>query len=272
MEKSNKLELGSVQETLLLIVWGRAVETQKEKPLLIDNKAVEIMDSISYDFSSISKNTSKFVQYSWIARAIYFDSKITAFTDLYPEATIVNIGCGLDTTFYRVDNGKIQWLDLDLPDVIALRREYFTESKRNRFIASSVFDTDWYDSIQNKEHVMFLIAGVLYYLDESQVKRLFDDFQTYLPGSEMVFDVVSKFGVKFSNKMIFKKSGMNARHIWGNSNVHELEKWNCGLEVIDNIPAFKYHKHHYPLIDRIFMMVFNTFKLSSLAHVKIHPR
>jgi len=274
MEKANKAELGSVQETLLLIVWGRAVETQKEKPLLIDNKAVEIMNSISYDFTTFFKDSGRLVlkltQHGWISRAIYFDRKIKAFMDLYPEATIINIGCGLDTTFSRVDNGEIQWIDLDLPDVIDIRREYFTETARNRFIAKSVFDTSWYDSIENKDHVMLLIAGVLYYLDESQVKSLFKDLQTYLPRAEVVFDVLSKSYIKFAN-WGFKRWNKSARMIWGNTNVNEIEKWNCGLEVINHISAYKEHKRNYPLIDGLAMSIFQVFKIWTLSHIKIHP-
>ena len=113
MENINGIKLGSVQETLFLPLWGRAIETQKKKPLLIDKKTVSKINSIPYDFTEISKNNSKTVQASWIARSIFFDNKIKTFIEANPEATIVNIGCGLDTTFDRVDNGKIQWIDLD---------------------------------------------------------------------------------------------------------------------------------------------------------------
>lgn len=104
MKNSNELKLGSVQETLLLPLWGRAVETQKIKPLLMDNTAVSIINSIPYDFTRISENIHKITRLAWIARSIYFDNEIKAFIGNFPEATIVNVGCGLDTTFERVDN------------------------------------------------------------------------------------------------------------------------------------------------------------------------
>jgi len=100
MEKANEVKLGDVQETLLMVIWTRAMETQKEKPLLIDNKAVEIINSISYDFSPAIRQLDSFfgrlLRHAMISRAIYFDSKIKAFMGLYPEATIINIGCGLE--------------------------------------------------------------------------------------------------------------------------------------------------------------------------------
>ena len=108
---------------------------------------------------------------------------------------IINIGCGLDTTFDSIDNGKIRWIDLDLPDTIDLRRKYIAESDRSHFIAKSDFDTSWYDMIELKNNVMLLIAGVLYYFDESDVKRLINDFQAFLPGAEIIFDYASKLGI-----------------------------------------------------------------------------
>lgn len=273
-DKSSEVELGTVQETLVLPLFVRAMETQKEKPLLTDSKAVSLVNSISYDFTFMEKAYRSFLNRlmfnATIGRYIYFDDRLTAFIDSFPEATIINIGCGLDTTFYRVDNGKIQWIDLDLPDVIDLRKECFSESERNRIISKSVFDVSWYNSIENKDHLMLLMAGVLFYFNESQVKRLFKDFQTYLPGAEMIFDTVSKLSVKMFNREA-KKSNKSARMIWSISNINEIEKWNCGLEVIECISAVKVRRQHYPLIERIAMSVLEAFKLrSDVAHVKIH--
>ena len=80
MKDSDELNLGYVQETLLLPLWGRAIETLKKKPLLIDNTAVSIINNIPYDFTVISKNIDRLIQLGWIARSIYFDKKIKAFS------------------------------------------------------------------------------------------------------------------------------------------------------------------------------------------------
>ncbi len=80
MGGSNEIKLGNVQETLLLPLWGRAIETEKEKPLLVDNKAVSIVTNIPYDFSVIAKNINNLSRLSWIARSIYFDKKIKVYS------------------------------------------------------------------------------------------------------------------------------------------------------------------------------------------------
>ena len=110
-----KIELTDVRETLLLPLWGRAEENKKSKPLLSDSAAQEIVDKIDYDFQGIKKRLSRVSQLGWVARSIEIDNLIRDFLNKHPDATIVNIGCGFDTTFERVDNGRIKWYDLDLP-------------------------------------------------------------------------------------------------------------------------------------------------------------
>lgn len=272
MKANSKLELGSVQETLLLPLWGRAMETQKKDPALLDEKAVSIINTIPYDFSLLSKNLSKISQASWIARSIYFDGKIREFTEVHPDASIVNIGCGLDTTFDRIDNGKIIWIDLDLPDTIALRKKYISETERQQFIARSVFDTNWYDRIDKKRKHMLLIAGVLYYFNESEIRQLFNDFHTYLPGSEILFDYSSKTGIKLANKRVIDKGGIDksAYLKWGIDDIYEIEKWDRSIRVIDNMPMFREHKKKYSVLQRAGMILSDKLKIMSLAHIKIN--
>ncbi|MEA5007060.1 MAG: class I SAM-dependent methyltransferase [Rikenellaceae bacterium] len=272
MNKGNKIELGSVQETLLLPLWGRAIETKKQKPLLIDKTAGSIIDNISYDFSTISNNVSKLSMVSWIARSIFFDNEIRNFISTYPNATIVNVGCGLDTTFSRIDNGQIKWIDLDLPDSINLRKQYIAESDRNKFIAKSALDESWFESIKGEEHIMLLIAGVLYYFSEEEVKTLFNNFHKYIPGAEIIFDYSSQKGIEVANKKVIEKGGMDksANLKWGINDIYEIESWNDNFKVINNMPMFKEHKKKYPYIKRIGMNISDALKIMSLAHIKVN--
>jgi O-methyltransferase involved in polyketide biosynthesis len=272
MENSDEINLGSIQKTLLLPLWGRAIETQKPKPLLIDNKAVSIINSIPYDFTVIAENINPISRISWIARSIYFDKKIKEFINVFPDATIVNIGCGLDTTFDRVDNGKIHWYDLDLPDTIELRKKYILETNRRKFISKSVFDTSWYDKIEKKDNVMLLIAGVLYYFDESDVKKLFNSFHNFLPGVEIIFDYASKLGISVSNKKVLEKGGMDKSAFlkWGTGKIKEIEKWDNHIKVIDQMSMYKEHKNNYSIFKRMGMTIADMLKIMSLAHIRIN--
>ncbi len=122
MATSSPAKLGSVQKTLLLPLWGRAVESRKPHPLLVDPTATRIIGLIDCDFSTIATNISFVSQLAWIARSLHIDRTIRRFLEKHPTATIVNLGCGLDTTFERVDNGRLSWYDLDLPEPGPARR------------------------------------------------------------------------------------------------------------------------------------------------------
>ena len=113
------------------------MESKKPHPLLIDDLAVKIIDSVNFDFSLMSKNLDDITQIAWIKRSLICDQVIKKFLNHNPKGTIINIGCGLDTTFERIDNSYLTWYDLDLPDVIELRKKFIQENERRKFIASS---------------------------------------------------------------------------------------------------------------------------------------
>lgn len=122
------VELGSVQETLLIPLFSRALETARPNGLLKDARAVEIVEQLDYDFSKWPPSSS------WsqaCVRTRLFDEIALRFLEEHPEGAIVEIGCGLDTRFERIDNGRATWFELDLPDSIALRRSFFEDGPRS---------------------------------------------------------------------------------------------------------------------------------------------
>jgi O-methyltransferase involved in polyketide biosynthesis len=240
MSEKTKVSLGSVQKTLLLPLWGRAKESTKASPLLIDTAAANLMDKIDYDFSTMEENLDEISQLGWIVRCIHIDRTVKQFLEKHPNATVVNIGCGLDTTFERVDNGAFRWYDLDLPDVIDLRRMLIPENERRKYITSSAFDARWFGEIIVEDNTLFIAAGVLYYFDEAQIKRLFLEMADRFPGGEIIFDASSPFGVKMANRMVIKTSGMDEKSFlqWGLKSAREIEKWDMRIKLLDAYPYF----------------------------------
>ncbi|MBN1409449.1 MAG: class I SAM-dependent methyltransferase [Spirochaetales bacterium] len=268
---SEKVSLNGVQETLLLPLWGRARETKKKKPLLIDDTAVRIIESIGYDFSVIKEKVNPISCASWIARSIYFDNKIKSFLRKYPDGSIINIGCGLDTTYERVNNKRAVWYELDFPEVIEIRKRYLKETLNRRFLPYSVFNNEWYVEIKEKKRVFIMIAGVIYYFEEKQVKELFDKITDEFEYSEIAFDYSSPVGVKIANKKVIEDGGMdkNAYLKWGIANIREMEEWNKKITVLQNMKMFKEHKKRYPLTKRLGMIISDALSIMSLAHITI---
>jgi O-methyltransferase involved in polyketide biosynthesis len=241
MEDRIDINLGNVQKTLFLPLWGRAVETKKKNPMLVDQTAVRIIEQVDYDFSQMAQNLDDLSQIAWIKRSLIGDQVIRKFLESYPKGTIVNIGCGLDTTFDRIDNGKLKWYDLDLADVIELRRKFIQENERRKFVASSFLDKEWLDAIEVKGNVLFFAAGVLYYFEGSQVKEFILRLTDKFPGSEMLFDVASPIGVRVANKKVVESSGLDERsHLkWGLENKKVIPAWDSRIKIIRSYYYFR---------------------------------
>lgn len=248
MAEKIAVELGNVQKTLLLPLWGRAVETRKSRPLLVDNTAVKVMEKVDYDFSTIAAGISSLTQMAWIMRSRYVDQTIHDFLQTHPSGTIVNIGCGLDTTFERVDNGSLRWYDLDLPDVINLRRQFIPESDRRTYIAASFLETDWLDQIKVTDGVLFIAAGVLYYFQKDDVRSFFIRLADKFSGSGILFDASSKAGVKLANQMVIKRGGLDAKSylVWGLEQADDLETWDSRLKVMETLYYFQGNRKLLP--------------------------
>ncbi len=271
IQEKIKIELGNVQKTLLLPLWGRAVETQKKKPLLIDITANDLVNKLDYDFSTLSENINEGSQVGWIARSIHIDRTVKKFLEKHPRATIVNIGCGLDTTFDRVDNGSILWYELDMPDVIALRSKLIPESERRKYISSSFLDTAWLDQLIIEDNILFIAAGIFYYFEEFQIKEFLIKIAELFPDSEIVFDTTSPLGVKTANQMVIKRSGMDENSFlrWGIKSAKKIENWDRRIKILEEYPLFFNIRKSNKFENRIKVFLYNALKISLMVHLRL---
>lgn len=233
------IEPQSVQETMLIPLWGRAKYSQLYPELLDDPKADKIIEKIAYDFSKFEKEFKEYGGLCYLVRARNFDNAIREYIQKYPEATVVNLGAGLDTTFSRIDNGKIKWYDLDLSDAIAFRKKLIPETSRSECIAKSVFDTSWFDDVEYKEEkgIYFLAGGLFQYFKESEISELVSNIAERFPNGEMIFDAVSKRSLWLGNRMIKKAGNKGAQMYFGLDNpVKQISKYSDNIEVTEWYP------------------------------------
>jgi O-methyltransferase involved in polyketide biosynthesis len=242
MDGKIKIELGKVQKTLLIPLFGRALEYEKEHPLVRDKYAHEIVEKLDYDFNvGFDKVPLHFMINSAI-RAHHLDAAIAKVIAEFPDATIVSIGAGLDTTFQRLDNGRMFWYDLDLPDSIDLRRKLIPEGPRNKCIAKSVFDRTWFSDVkERRSKVLFISGGVLVYLKEEEVRRLFLNMIQEFPGSEIVFEVYSKKMLWLRNNILARRQAkmeLFSPMQWGVNSAKDIATWSDKIRVLDEFPFY----------------------------------
>lgn len=269
MEKI-KIDIGHIQKTLFMPVWARAIESKKKRPLLIDTMASQIIQSVDFDFSLMTRNLKEINQIAWIARCKRFDEIITSFLMDNPDGTIVNIGCGLDTTYERINNQTVKWFDLDLPDVIDLRRRFLKETDNRKFIASSFTERKWLDLIYTNNKVLFVSAGVFVYFEESVIKEFIKSVAEKFEDSELFFDVTSPKGVQIAYQVI-KDSGLDSNSFfkWGLVDKSVITDWDKKLRLISTYYTFKIKGLRLSFKNRILGFLSDSAGIQYMIHLKI---
>ncbi|MEU1280939.1 class I SAM-dependent methyltransferase [Streptomyces sp. NPDC005805] len=221
-------ELGEIQETLLIPLYARAVETRKRHGMLSDPRAVEMVDSLDYDFSRFDGARSLLGSN---VRTLLIDAWVAEFLGRHPDGTVVEIGTGLNTRFERLDNGRTHWFDLDLPDVIDLRRAFFEDTPRRRMLAGSVDAPEWTAAVRERPGPYFLAAeAVLIYLEEARVRAVFEMIARELPGAWLALETASgrMVGTQDSHDVLSKVA---ARMHWQCDDPAEILSWVPGLTL-----------------------------------------
>ena len=208
------IEKNTVQETLVIPLCGRRLCTEQFPNLFRDERAVELIERIDYDFSALEKR-AKSLAYRFGALEVAMrenDLMIEAkdYLAKHPFAALVNLGCGLDQTAENCDNGACKIYNLDLPDVIAVRNTLLPESGRIRNIAADLNDLAWFDQIDAAGGVCFLAAGVFYYFKTEQIRRLLNAMAKRFPGGRLVFDATGKRAVRIMLKTWVKEAGITS--------------------------------------------------------------
>ena len=187
------IALGSAQETLLIPLLGRAMESQRAHGLIHDPKAQHIIDSLRYDFSKWRGASSVT---ACTLRTRMFDQEVQAFLDLHPDGTVVELGCGLNTRHERLHQGRAHWVEVDLPEVIAWRRQFFSDSASRRMVAADLRDPNWLAALGlgDGPHC-FVSEAVLFYLPAAQVHAALAAMARQHPQSWLLMDTVAQWVV-----------------------------------------------------------------------------
>ncbi len=200
MEKI-KPDLTGTAETMLQSFYARAKYSCSRGHQFYDAKAVELVERIDYDFSKAEKDST--MGQGVIARTIVFDELVQAFIDKNPECTVVNIACGLDTRFYRMDNGRITWYNLDLPETIRIRDQIYQESGRVVSIGRSALDPKWPEAVTKRGKMLFVIEGLSMYLTTEENAKLLQIIRDNFSDATVMMECLAK---KWVNKEHVEKS------------------------------------------------------------------
>ncbi|MBR5094281.1 MAG: class I SAM-dependent methyltransferase [Oscillospiraceae bacterium] len=206
------IEKNTVQETLIIPLFGRLVCSERFPQLFSDPEARRICDSLDYDFAGKRKKMESpaglFGALEVAQRQYDLRCEVEAYLQEHPRAAVVDLGCGLDDTFSKVDNGLCRGYNLDLPDVIKLRNELLPAGEREQHVACDLNDFSWMDAIDGSKGAVFFAAGVFYYFRTEDVRALFSAMAERFPGTVLVFDACNERGAKLMRRTWLREAGI----------------------------------------------------------------
>lgn len=220
----------SVGDTLFIPLYMRYLESKRPDGIIHDAIACDLVERLDYDFSKYDKATKS--QLGTALRIQRFDRAASEFVEKHENPVVVNIGAGLDARYQRVGTDKGVFYDLDLPEVIALRRQLVSESSNNIYLEGSAFDFTWIDTLLERHpqsNFIFIAEGVFMFFEEEKIKSLFLALAERIEQGELHFDACAPWVVKKSHKHDAIKNS-KATFRWGVEKDGEMETWSPRLK------------------------------------------
>lgn len=255
------IEKNTVQETLVIPLYGRKVCSERYPDLYRDPEACALMDRIDYDFSALAeKSRGVMYQFGFLEVAMRQTDLAWGVRDYlrtHPRAAVVNLGCGLDCTGRQCDNGTCRIYNLDFPDVIALRDELLPAGEREENIPCDLNDTAWFDRIDAGGGAVFFAAGVFYYFLTDQVRALVTAMEKSFPGGRLVFDAANRRAVRLMLKTWLKTAEIRdvGAYFAVSDSEKELSAWSLTLSVSSRGYMLGYHDLRTPSVSGFFRLL-----------------
>ena len=232
-----KIEKNTVQETLIIPLIGRKVCSEHFPELFKDPEAERICSMIDYDFEEKCKKmetkTGLHGALEVAQRQYGLAWEVKDYLKKHPSAAVVNLGCGLDDTFRRCDNGTCKGYNIDMQDVIEIRNELLPPAEREQNMVADLNDEAWMDKIDASDGAIFFAAGVFYYFKTEDIKTMLQKMAKKFPGGVVVFDSCNKRGVRMMSKTWLEEADMGEVNVYFSvEDKSEIEAWSDDFESV----------------------------------------
>lgn len=231
------IEKNTVQETLVIPLYGRKMCSELYPNLFRDETAVQLINEIDYDFSLLEqKSGSLMQQFGFLEAAMRQNDlawEVRDYLKTHPRAAVVNLGCGLDNTGRCCDNGSCKIYNLDFPGVIEVRDQLLPAGEREQNIGCDLNDPAWFEKIDAADGVVLFAAGVFYYFQTEQVRTLVQGMAAAFPGGRLVFDAANRSAVKLMLKTWIKTAEIQdvGAYFAVSDAKQELSAWGPKLRI-----------------------------------------
>lgn len=264
-------KLQGVKDTLYIPLTARIYASKKIPEFFYDEKALELEKELPDH--SVEENANEYMHIASVARFAIFDTVIREFIAAHGICNIVNLGCGLETCYYRIQDLRATFYELDLPEVIAIRRNVLGESEKEVLLSGSLFDVEWTKQVNTKLPTLMVVAGVFQYFHTEEVEAFLKQVKEIFEDAEIVFDAASGKDLKGANKMVQKTGNVDAMMYFSIDDSAAFAKKN-NIILRKEYPFFtqarKALKGKVGLYTRIAMWVVDTGNMGKVLHFKLN--
>lgn len=255
MEKYH-IEENTVQETLVIPLLGRNVCSSHYPELFYDAEAEKLCSMLDYDFEGKAKkmeNVAGLFGALEVAQRQYdLAQEVRMYLEKHPAAAVVNLGCGLDDTCRKCDNGTCKSYNIDLPEVIGIRNQILPAGEREENLAFDLNDPAWMEKIDDTDGAVFFASGVLYYLKTEDVRTLIQRMAVRFPGAVLAFDSCNRRGARMMTKTWLKEAGItDVDAYFSLEDPEELSSWSEELEEVSSRSYMRGYRDIYDQVGSI---------------------
>jgi O-methyltransferase involved in polyketide biosynthesis len=230
--------LTPVEKTALLTLYARALDSRCPRPILGDNAADEVVRKLTYDFDALRVRPS--VGCPVALRAKMLDERVRTFTAEHPDAVVVDLGAGLSDALVRSrPPATVDWYNVDLPAVIALRGEVLPARPHEHPVAVRIGDPGWADAIPADRPTMLVADGLTGFLSEPELVNLFQTVTDCFRSGELVFNDYGRIG--WVSRAVMKLIPQGTAKVFSNAGFADArrpEQWNPRLTLVEEASLF----------------------------------
>ncbi len=226
-----RLDLDPIQETLLLTLYARELDSRSDRPILGDVRSADLADRIDYDFAKL--NVKPGLVCGTALRAERIDEAVENFTTANPNGVVLDLGCGLDTRIFRCDPPPgVDWYDVDFPEIIAIRERLLPS--RSVYIGADLIETGWHTELPAERPAMIVAEGLLPFMPGDSFQRMIRALTAHFATGELVLNGYTRFAAwAMKYHPTIKAIGITAAQ--GFDDPHEPESWEAGLTLAEEL-------------------------------------
>ena len=262
-------DLTTISKTLFVPMQGRIYSSIKYPNIFYDKEVLKLKNKLP----ELNSNQSEYTFMASAVRSMNIDRYIKEFFTSNPEGIIFELGCGLETTYYRCDTGKNKWYALDLPEVINYRKELLPPAQRQLLISESIFNYEWVDKYSeelNNNPILFIASGLFHYFEDQAIIELLNQLQKF-NNAEIVFDTINKWGMKGIKKYMKELGHDEATMYFYVDNASELtRRIGNGAKLLKEEKYYNQTpKNNFQFMTKISMIISDLLFMVKMIHIKL---